>query len=46
MLDVRITLIDIVDRVPNTYNTTEGWVVKKLRLEYVNNFFANFPIIY
>jgi hypothetical protein len=34
MSDARVT--DIVDRVPNTYNTDERWVVKKIRSEYVN----------
>jgi hypothetical protein len=29
MSNVRITLADITDRVPNIYNTNEGWVVKK-----------------
>jgi hypothetical protein len=29
MSDVRITLVDITDRVLNVYNTNEGWVVKK-----------------
>ncbi len=36
MSDARITLVDIVDRVPDTYNTNERWIVKKMRLEYVN----------
>jgi hypothetical protein len=29
MLDVRVALINIIDRVPDTYNINEGWVVKK-----------------
>jgi hypothetical protein len=28
MSDARITLSDIVDRVPYIYNTNEGWVIK------------------
>ncbi len=32
MSDARITLVDIVDRVPDTYNTNERWIVKKMRL--------------
>jgi hypothetical protein len=31
MFDAIIALADIVDRVPGTYNTNEGWVVKKMR---------------
>jgi hypothetical protein len=46
MLDARITLVDIVDRVPNTYDTDEGWVVKKMRSKYVNRIAAILPIIY
>jgi hypothetical protein len=29
MLDATIALEDIVDRVPDTYNTNEGWVEKE-----------------
>jgi hypothetical protein len=36
MSNVKITLADIIDKVPNTYNTNEGWVVKKMMLKYVN----------
>jgi hypothetical protein len=46
MLDAKVALADIVDRVPNTYNTNEGWVVKKMRLEYVNRITTILPIIY
>jgi hypothetical protein len=28
MSDAIVTLADIADRVPNTYNTDKGWVVK------------------
>jgi len=30
MSNARVTLVNITDRVLNTYNTNEGWVVKKL----------------
>jgi Holliday junction resolvase RusA-like endonuclease len=46
MLDVSATLIDIIDRVPYTYNTNEGWVVKKMKPKHVNRIATNFPIIY
>ncbi len=46
MLDARVALANIANRVPNTYNTNEGWVVKKMRLEYVNRIIAILPIIY
>jgi hypothetical protein len=46
MSNARIALINIVDKVPNTYNTNEGWVVKKMRLEYANRIVAILPIIY
>jgi hypothetical protein len=46
MLDARITLANIVDRVPNTYNINERWVVKKMKSEYVNRFVAILPIMY
>ncbi len=46
MSNVRITLVDIADRVHDTYNTNEGWVVKKMRSEYVNIIVAILPIIY
>jgi len=46
MSNDRITLIDIIDRVPNTYNTNEGWVVQKTNSKYVNRIVGFFPIIY
>jgi hypothetical protein len=46
MLDVRVALINIIDRVLDTYNTNEGWVVKKMRSKYVNKIVAILPIIY
>jgi hypothetical protein len=46
MLDVRVALVDIADRVPNIYNTNEGWVVKKMRSPYANKIATILPIIY
>jgi len=46
MSNAKVALINIVDKVPNTYNTNEGWVVKKMKLEYVNRIVAILPIIY
>jgi hypothetical protein len=39
-------LADIVDRVLDTYNTNERWVVKKMKPKYVNRIFAILPIFY
>ncbi len=44
--DAIVALADIVDKVPYTYNTNEGWVVKMMRLEYANRIATIFPIIY
>jgi hypothetical protein len=46
MSNARVALVDIANKVPNTYNTNEGWVVKKMRLEYANRIVAILPIIY
>jgi hypothetical protein len=46
MFDARITLANIVNRVLDTYNTNEGWVVKKMRSKYANRIVAILPIIY
>jgi hypothetical protein len=46
MFDARVALANIVDRVPNIYNTNERWVVKKTRLKYANRIVAILPIIY
>jgi hypothetical protein len=46
MFYARVALANIVDRVPNTYNTNERWVVKKMKLEYGNRIVAILPIIY
>jgi len=46
MSNTRVAVTDIVDRVPNTYNTNERWVVKKMKLEYVNKIATILPIFY
>jgi hypothetical protein len=46
MSNVIITLVDIVHKVPYTCNTNERWVVKKMKLGYVNWIVAISPIIY
>jgi hypothetical protein len=46
MSNAKVTLVDITDRVPNTYNTNEAWFVKKMRLKYANRIVAILPIIY
>jgi hypothetical protein len=46
MSNVRVALANITDKVPNTYNTNEGWVVKKMRSEYANKTVAILSIIY
>jgi hypothetical protein len=46
MPNARVTLTNITHRVPNTYNTNEGWVVRKMKSKYVNIIVAIFPIIY
>ncbi len=46
MSNARITFTDIVDKILDTYNTNEGWDVKKIMLEYVNRIVAILPIIY
>jgi len=46
MSDARVALVNIVYRVPNTYNTNEGWVVKKMRLEHANKIATILLIIY
>jgi GTP-sensing pleiotropic transcriptional regulator CodY len=42
----RVAMVDIGDKVLETYNTNEGWVVKKMKLKYVNRIVAILPIIY
>jgi hypothetical protein len=46
MLDAKVALVNIADKVSNTYNTNERWVVKKTRSKYVNRIIAILPIIY
>jgi hypothetical protein len=46
MSNVRVALTDIVDKVLDTYNTIEGWVVQKMKPEYVNRILAILPINY
>jgi hypothetical protein len=46
MFDAKVTLAKIVNRILDTYNTNEGWVVKKMRLEYANRIVAIILIIY
>jgi hypothetical protein len=46
MLDVRVALIDITNKVLDTYNTNEGWDVQKMKPKYVNKIFTILPIIY
>ncbi len=40
MSNAKVALANIANRVPNTYITNEGWVVEKMRLEYVNKIVA------
>ncbi len=46
MSNAKVALAKIIDRVPDTYNTNKGWVVKKMRSKYVNRIVAILPIIY
>jgi hypothetical protein len=46
MFDAKVALANIVDRVLDTYNTNERWVVKKMRSKYANRIVAILPIIY
>jgi hypothetical protein len=46
MFDARITLANIANRILDTYNTNEGWVVKKMRLKYAIKIAVILPIIY
>jgi hypothetical protein len=46
MFNARVALANITDRVHDTYNTDERWVVKKMRSKYVNIIVAIMPIIY
>jgi hypothetical protein len=46
MSDAKVTLAKIADKIINTYNTNEGWVVKKKRSKYANIVVAIWPIMY
>ncbi len=46
MLNAKVALTDITNRVFDTYNTNERWVVKKMRSEYANRIAAILPTIY
>jgi hypothetical protein len=46
MFDAKVTLTKIKDKVLDNYDTNEGWIVKKTRLEYVNRIVAIIPTIY
>jgi hypothetical protein len=46
MFNASVALADITNRILDTYNTNEGWVVKKMRSKYVNRTVAILPIIY
>jgi hypothetical protein len=46
MFDPRVALAKIADKELDTYNTNEGWVVKKMRSEYVNRIVVIMLIIY
>jgi hypothetical protein len=43
MLDAKVALAKMIDRVPDT---NEGWVVKKMSLGYANKIVAILLIIY
>jgi hypothetical protein len=46
MFNARIKLVEIVDRIPYTYNTNEGWVVKKMMSKCANRIAPILLIIY
>jgi hypothetical protein len=46
MYDAIVTLVEITDRLFNTYNNNERWVVKKMRSEYDNRIVSIMPIMY
>jgi hypothetical protein len=46
MFDGKVALANITDIVPDIYNTNERWVVKKMRLKYVNRIVAILSITY
>ncbi len=46
MSNARVALENITNRVLDIDNTNEGWVVKKMRLKYVNKIAVILPVIY
>jgi hypothetical protein len=46
MPNARVALVDMADRVHDTYNTNERWVVKKMRSEHAYIIVAILPIKY
>ncbi len=46
MSNAKVELVNIVDKILDIYNTNEGWVIKKMRLEYANRIIVILPIIY
>jgi hypothetical protein len=46
MSDAKVALVDITYWILDIYNTNEGWVVKKIILEYANRIVVILPIIY
>jgi hypothetical protein len=46
MSNGRVALANITDKVPNSYNINEGWIVKKMKPKYVNRIATILPIIY
>ncbi len=46
MSNAKVALTKIVNRILDTYNTNEGWVIKKMRLEYPNRNVDILLIIY
>ncbi len=46
MLNVKVAMANIVDKVSNIYNANEGWVVKKMKPKYANRIPTILPIIY
>jgi hypothetical protein len=44
--NAKVSLVELADRIPDTYNTNEWWVVKKMKLEYANRIVAILLIIY
>jgi hypothetical protein len=46
MSNAKVALAEIINIIPNTYNTNEGWVVKKMRSKYANRIAINLPIIW